>query len=95
VKSGSKFYFPHSIGADRGSDVEHIVIVEFEHKKLAFAFTEVRVAQRFLLCLELFVRNVQQKHQPKWPPGCLRDESFGQFGMWKEVEADEQQETSE
>jgi len=74
VKSGSKWYFAHSVVPDRGGDVEHIVIVEFEQKKLAFAFTELQVAQRFLLCLELVVRSVQQQQKPKWPPASRNDE---------------------
>lgn len=40
---------------------EQVVVVEFMRRKLAFVFHEVRVSQRFLLCLELLIRRAQQQ----------------------------------
>mmetsp|Transcript_95370 Transcript_95370/g.239009 ORF Transcript_95370/g.239009 Transcript_95370/m.239009 type:complete len:317 (+) Transcript_95370:233-1183(+) len=39
---------------------EHIVVVEFMRRKLAFVFTELKVAQRFLMCIELLIRRAQE-----------------------------------
>jgi len=41
-------------------NVEHIVVVEFMRRKLAFVFMEVQEAQRFLLCMELMIRRAQE-----------------------------------
>jgi hypothetical protein len=43
--------------------VEHIVVVEFMRRKLAFVFDEVSVAIRFLTCMELLTRRAQQQQQ--------------------------------
>jgi len=40
---------------------EHIVVVEFMRRKLAFVFDEAFKAQRFLTCMELLIRRAQQK----------------------------------
>merc|ERR1712151_567332 len=40
---------------------EHIVVVEFMRRKLAFVFDEALRAQRFLTCMELLIRRAQQK----------------------------------
>lgn len=40
---------------------EHIVVVEFMRRKLAFVFSEVRSALRFLTCMELLIRRAQQQ----------------------------------
>jgi hypothetical protein len=75
VKNGVKWYNAHSVVPGRRGDVEHIVIVEFVRRKLAFAFTELQVAQRFLLCMELLTRSVQQRHQSKVPTS-VKDKSL-------------------
>ena len=38
----------------------HIIVLEFMSKKLAFLFSEATLAQRFLVCMELLVRKVQE-----------------------------------
>merc|ERR1712107_607530 len=43
------------------SNMEHIVVVEFMRRKLAFVFKELHVSQRFLICMELLIRRAQQK----------------------------------
>lgn len=40
---------------------EHIVVVEFMRRKLAFVFDEILTSQRFLMCMELLIRRAQQK----------------------------------
>ncbi|CAJ1375146.1 unnamed protein product, partial [Effrenium voratum] len=42
------------------TNIEHIVVVEFMRRKLAFVFMEVTEAQRFLLCMELLIRRAQE-----------------------------------
>lgn len=42
------------------SSAEHIVVVEFDRRKLAFVFEEMRAAHRFFVCMELLVRWVQE-----------------------------------
>lgn len=43
------------------SPAEHIVVVEFMRRKLAFVFTEAIAALRFLTCMELLIRRAQQQ----------------------------------
>jgi len=41
--------------------MEHVVVLEFRHRKLPFVFAEELPAQRFLLCLELLIWRVQEE----------------------------------
>mmetsp|Transcript_28593 Transcript_28593/g.51993 ORF Transcript_28593/g.51993 Transcript_28593/m.51993 type:complete len:286 (-) Transcript_28593:114-971(-) len=63
VKNDEKWYSAAS--ATAGVNMEHIVVVEFMRRKLAFVFKELQVAQRFLLCMELLIRRAQQKQAQK------------------------------
>jgi len=87
VKNGFKWYNAHSVVPGRGVDVEHIVIVEFVKRKLAFAFSELQVAQRFLMCMELMVRSVQQKHSAKLPQSSAMQSLSGPKHAQKNVQA--------
>lgn len=42
------------------SNAEHIVVVEFMRRKLAFVFGDMDQAQRFLMCMELLIRRAQE-----------------------------------
>lgn len=42
------------------SNAEHIVVVEFMRRKLAFVFNEMMAAQSFLMCMELLIRRAQE-----------------------------------
>jgi len=42
------------------SNAEHIVVVEFMRRKLAFVFADMVAAQRFLMCIELLIRRAQE-----------------------------------
>mmetsp|Transcript_73037 Transcript_73037/g.236396 ORF Transcript_73037/g.236396 Transcript_73037/m.236396 type:complete len:194 (+) Transcript_73037:311-892(+) len=53
------------------SSAEHIVVVEFMRRKLAFVFSEIKVAQRFLMCIELLIRRAQE----------VRDEAEARTGV--------------
>lgn len=44
---------------------EHIVVVEFRKRKLAFVFQKVIAAQQFLTCMELMVRTAQEVHRDR------------------------------
>jgi len=44
-------------------NIEHIVVVEFTRRKLAFVFAEVAEAQRFLICMELLIRRAQETRE--------------------------------
>jgi len=58
VKMEDKWY---SAGAVRSCfGAEHIVVVEFMRRKLAFVFSDLQVSQKFLLCMELLIRRAQQ-----------------------------------
>ncbi|CAJ1413385.1 unnamed protein product [Effrenium voratum] len=47
-------------------DAEHIVVIQFPRRKLAFVFADPVVAQRFLLTLEVLIGHVQEEHaKPK------------------------------
>lgn len=41
-------------------NAEHIVVVEFMRRKLAFVFTDMEAAQGFLMCMELLIRRAQE-----------------------------------
>lgn len=43
------------------SPTEHIIVVEFMRRKLAFVFFETHAAMRFLACMELLIRQARQK----------------------------------
>lgn len=42
------------------SNAEHIVVIEFMRRKLPFVFTDMKAAQRFLMCIELLIRRAQE-----------------------------------
>lgn len=42
------------------SNAEHIVVVEFMRRKLAFVFSDMDQAHRFLMCMELLIRRAQE-----------------------------------
>jgi len=77
VKSEDKWYSPASAQGVPLAVVEHIVVVEFMRRKLAFVFSELIASQRFLTCMELLIRRAQQKDMgrtvrslyPAIPPG--------------------------
>jgi len=66
VKSDDKWYSAgsHVPGAPSAS-TEHIVVVEFMRRKLAFVFKELQMSQRFLMGMELLIRRAQQKQAKK------------------------------
>lgn len=74
VKNDDRFYTPGTpVPSDRDARSEHIVVVEFLRRKLAFVFKEVHSAQRFMICMELLIRRAQQKQAlraltPTFPP---------------------------
>merc|ERR1719428_100150 len=82
VKNDDKWYSAGSLtGASPVpplplSNAEHIVVVEFMRRKLAFVFKEIQASQRFLMCMELLIRRAQQKQAgrtlrsltPTFPP---------------------------
>eukprot|EP00450_Noctiluca_scintillans_P001972 CAMPEP_0194496390 /NCGR_PEP_ID=MMETSP0253-20130528/13679_1 /TAXON_ID=2966 /ORGANISM="Noctiluca scintillans" /LENGTH=268 /DNA_ID=CAMNT_0039337779 /DNA_START=164 /DNA_END=970 /DNA_ORIENTATION=+ len=63
------------------SSAEHIVVVEFVRRKLAFVLSEIPEAQGFLVCMELLIRRarecraesqqVQSKRAKRPEPGAL------------------------
>jgi hypothetical protein len=66
VKNDDKWYsagtaFPGNVAGN----TEHIVVVEFMRRKLAFVFKELQVSQRFLMCMELLIRRAQQNQAQK------------------------------
>mmetsp|Transcript_74603 Transcript_74603/g.207357 ORF Transcript_74603/g.207357 Transcript_74603/m.207357 type:complete len:405 (+) Transcript_74603:48-1262(+) len=60
VKSDDRLYSSISFPATAVGPVEHIIVVEFMRRKLAFVFPELHESQRFLLCMELLIRRAQQ-----------------------------------
>ncbi|CAJ1363613.1 unnamed protein product [Effrenium voratum] len=48
------------------SNAEHIVVVEFMKRKLAFVFCDIVASQRFLMCMELLIRRAQE-HDVRLP----------------------------
>lgn len=61
VKTDDKWYSANSPVPGASVNTEHIVVVEFMRRKLAFVFKELQVSQRFLMCMELLIRRAQQK----------------------------------
>lgn len=62
VKNDDRWYMN---GKQTASNVEHIVVVEFMRRKLAFVFKSLQMSQRFLMCMELLIRRAQQKQAKK------------------------------
>mmetsp|Transcript_93266 Transcript_93266/g.208399 ORF Transcript_93266/g.208399 Transcript_93266/m.208399 type:complete len:298 (-) Transcript_93266:37-930(-) len=66
VKNDDKWYSAGSLTGPTPmpplplSNAEHIVVVEFMRRKLAFVFNEMSGAQRFLMCIELLIRRAQE-----------------------------------
>jgi len=64
VKNDGKWYNASSLSGPAPmpslSNAEHIVVVEFMRRKLAFVFSEVKAAQSFLMCMELLIRRAQE-----------------------------------
>lgn len=64
VKNDGKWYNANSLSGPAAlpslSNAEHIVVVEFMRRKLAFVFSEVKAAQSFLMCMELLIRRAQE-----------------------------------
>mmetsp|Transcript_6345 Transcript_6345/g.10739 ORF Transcript_6345/g.10739 Transcript_6345/m.10739 type:complete len:261 (+) Transcript_6345:103-885(+) len=66
VKNDDKWYSAgSSVPGFPSSNTEHIVVVEFMRRKLAFVFKELHTSQRFLMCMELLIRRAQQKQAKK------------------------------
>jgi len=66
VKNDDKWYSAGSpLPGLPNSNTEHIVVVEFMRRKLAFVFKELQMSQRFLMCMELLIRRAQQKQAKK------------------------------
>uniref|UniRef100_A0A6U6L4G3 Uncharacterized protein n=1 Tax=Zooxanthella nutricula TaxID=1333877 RepID=A0A6U6L4G3_9DINO len=88
VKCDDKFFppgsfMPHTIDGK----TDHIVVVEFLRRKLAFVYKEAQVAQRFMIAMELLIRRAQQKQAlrsltPTFPP---RQADQGQCPTPKQV----------
>mmetsp|Transcript_73475 Transcript_73475/g.175112 ORF Transcript_73475/g.175112 Transcript_73475/m.175112 type:complete len:293 (-) Transcript_73475:17-895(-) len=66
VKNDDKWYSAGSLTGPTPmpplplSNAEHIVVIEFMRRKLAFVFAEVEAAQNFLICMELLIRRAQE-----------------------------------
>mmetsp|Transcript_100891 Transcript_100891/g.285953 ORF Transcript_100891/g.285953 Transcript_100891/m.285953 type:complete len:276 (-) Transcript_100891:137-964(-) len=51
------------VAAGREANLEHVVIVEFNRRRLAFVFKELEESQEFAICMELLVKSAQQKQE--------------------------------
>eukprot|EP00928_Gymnodinium_smaydae_P015973 TRINITY_DN15948_c0_g1_i2.p1 TRINITY_DN15948_c0_g1~~TRINITY_DN15948_c0_g1_i2.p1 ORF type:complete len:296 (-),score=45.92 TRINITY_DN15948_c0_g1_i2:39-926(-) len=61
VKSDDKWYNANVHGSSgAAAHTEHIVVVEFRKRKLAFVFADLTSASSFLLCMELLIRRAQE-----------------------------------
>lgn len=66
VKHGDKWYSAGSFNGSQPvpplplSSAEHIVVLEFRGRKLAFVFPGIQASQCFSICVELLVRRAQQ-----------------------------------
>merc|ERR1740122_111825 len=66
VKNDDKWYSAGSLTGPTPvpplplANAEHIVVVEFMRRKLAFVFNDMAAAQRFLMCMELLIRRAQE-----------------------------------
>lgn len=66
VKNDDKWYSAGSpLPGSANANTEHIVVVEFMRRKLAFVFKELQMSQRFLMGMELLIRRAQQKQARK------------------------------
>lgn len=65
IKNDDKWYSAGSPLPGPNSNTEHIVVVEFMRRKLAFVFKELQMGQRFLMCMELLIRRAQQNQARK------------------------------
>lgn len=66
VKNDDKWYSAGTpVPGGPTANTEHIVVVEFMRRKLAFVFKELHVSQRFRMCMELLIRRAQQKQAKK------------------------------
>eukprot|EP00927_Polykrikos_kofoidii_P043722 TRINITY_DN37801_c0_g2_i1.p1 TRINITY_DN37801_c0_g2~~TRINITY_DN37801_c0_g2_i1.p1 ORF type:complete len:312 (-),score=56.53 TRINITY_DN37801_c0_g2_i1:113-1048(-) len=71
IKNDNQWYSLHDNISLSSS--EHVVIVEFLRKKLAFVFTELIASQRFLLCMELLIRRCQEtRHEEQSTFSCRK-----------------------
>lgn len=52
---------------DDANKVDHIIVVEFLCRKLAFVFSSSYEAQVFMTCLEFLIRRAKQEMQGKMP----------------------------
>merc|ERR1719343_519155 len=59
------------------SSAEHIVVVEFMRRKLAFVFSDIKVAQRFLVCIELLIRRAQESRADEAGAGSRKGRGSG------------------
>eukprot|EP00747_Dinoflagellata_sp_TGD_P185359 gnl/TRDRNA2_/TRDRNA2_41880_c0_seq1.p1 gnl/TRDRNA2_/TRDRNA2_41880_c0~~gnl/TRDRNA2_/TRDRNA2_41880_c0_seq1.p1 ORF type:complete len:290 (+),score=43.72 gnl/TRDRNA2_/TRDRNA2_41880_c0_seq1:106-975(+) len=71
VKNDDKWYSAGSLTGPTPmpplplSNAEHIVVVEFMRRRLAFVFNEIVAAQSFLMCMELLIRRAQEcRYEP-------------------------------
>jgi len=83
VKVGNKWYAASHAPAGTPVTSEHIVVVEFWKRRLAFVFQDLAASQRFSLCMDLLVQRAQQRqaaasgadslppHFPPQVPGAL------------------------
>ncbi len=44
-------------------DADHLVVLEFMRKKLAFLFADMLLAQRFVVCMELLIKRAKQTYE--------------------------------
>merc|ERR1711979_167432 len=69
VKNDDKWYSAGSLNGPTPmpplplSNAEHIVVVEFMRRKLAFVFNDMKPALNFLMCMELLIRRAQEFRQ--------------------------------
>lgn len=87
VKNDDKWYSAGSLTGPAPmpplplSNAEHIVVVEFMRRKLAFVFSDMAAAQRFLMCIELLIRRAQESRgEATGPLGFRQRPRFGGFG---------------
>lgn len=87
VKNDDKWYSAGSLNGPTPmpplplSNAEHIVVVEFMRRKLAFVFNEIEPAQRFLMCMELLIRRASEcrQEQEAWKNIATQKKGGGQM----------------
>lgn len=78
VKNDDKWYSAGSLTGPAPmpplplSNAEHIVVIEFMRRKLAFVFSDIKVAQQFLMCIELLIRRAQECQNQEAPSSSGR-----------------------